>query len=101
MIGSENGIRYFNGAIDDVRIYNRAITSIEVAQLFAYESGSNTNPPSITGQPQPEIANAGDNVSFTVAATGALPLYYQWSLNGTNIPGATASSVDHFKRGPN
>jgi hypothetical protein len=33
-IGSQNGVRYFNGAIDDVRIYNRAISSNEVAQLF-------------------------------------------------------------------
>jgi hypothetical protein len=92
-IGSENGLRYFNGAIDDVRIYNRAISSNEVSQLFAYESGSSTNPPSITGQPQPVIANAGDNVSFNVTVTGALPLNYQWSLNGTNISGATASSL--------
>ena len=38
-IGSENGLRFFNGAIDDVRIYNRALSSSEVAQLYAVESG--------------------------------------------------------------
>jgi hypothetical protein len=38
-IGSENGLRFFNGAIDDVRIYNRALPTNEVAQLYAFESG--------------------------------------------------------------
>jgi Concanavalin A-like lectin/glucanases superfamily/Immunoglobulin domain len=83
----------FRGVLDDIRIYNRALSSNEVTQLFAYESGPNTNPPSITGQPQSVTVNAGDNVSFTVTATGTLPLQYQWSLNGTNILGATASSL--------
>jgi hypothetical protein len=32
------GTRNFTGAIDDVRIYNRALSSNEVAQLFAIES---------------------------------------------------------------
>jgi hypothetical protein len=30
---------WFNGVIDDVRIYNRALSSNEVAQLYAIESG--------------------------------------------------------------
>ncbi len=84
---------FCNGVLDDVCIYNRALSQTEVAQLFAYESGPNTNPPSITIQPQPVFGNAGDDVSFNVAATGALPLNYQWSLNGTNISGANASGL--------
>jgi Concanavalin A-like lectin/glucanases superfamily/Immunoglobulin domain len=82
---------FFTGIIYDVRFYNRALSSNEVAQLYAYESG--TNPPSITGQPQPLIVNADANVSFAVAATGTPALIYQWSLNGTNISGATSSSL--------
>ena len=35
--------RFFTGAIDDVRIYNRALTSSEVAQLYANESGITVN----------------------------------------------------------
>ncbi|HTQ50900.1 MAG TPA: LamG domain-containing protein [Candidatus Acidoferrales bacterium] len=38
-IGSNIGLRFFNGVIDDVRIYNRALSSNEVASLYAYESG--------------------------------------------------------------
>ncbi len=38
-IGSQNGLRFFNGAVDDVRIYNRAITSNEVAQIYSGNEG--------------------------------------------------------------
>ena len=82
------------GSIDDVRIYSRALSTNEVQQLYAIESVPQpTNPPSITSQPQPLTVNAHANVSFTVTATGNTPLNYQWSLNGTNISGATASSL--------
>lgn len=35
--------RKFTGMLDDVRIYQRALSSSEVAQLYAYESSSNSN----------------------------------------------------------
>ncbi|GEM_PF-209394 len=50
-------------------------------------------PPTITTQPAVQAASAGDNVSFTVAASGASPLSYQWRFNGTNFPGATGPSL--------
>ena len=34
--GTDN--RFFTGSLDDVRIYNRALSSSEVAQLYAYEN---------------------------------------------------------------
>jgi hypothetical protein len=43
-IGSNNGYNYFNGSIDDVRIYNRALSSTEVAQLYTYEGGRGVYP---------------------------------------------------------
>ena len=33
-IGSQNGIRFFNGSIDDVRIYNRVLKSSEIKSGF-------------------------------------------------------------------
>lgn len=33
---SFNGLRRFNGTLDDVRIYNRALTDADVSQLYAY-----------------------------------------------------------------
>jgi hypothetical protein len=47
--------------------------------------------PSISNQPQSVVVDAYNTASFSVAATGALPLSYQWSFDGSNISGATAS----------
>jgi hypothetical protein len=49
-------------------------------------------PPAITTPPQSQTVNVGSNVTFAVGATGTSPLSYFWQFNGTNLPGATASS---------
>ncbi|MGA2244124.1 MAG: protease pro-enzyme activation domain-containing protein [Verrucomicrobiota bacterium] len=48
---------------------------------------------SIYQQPMGEALPAGATAFLSVAAYGQEPLTYQWKLNGTNIPGATASSL--------
>jgi autotransporter-associated beta strand protein len=52
-----------------------------------------TAPPMITLQPVNQTAVAGNTVSFTVAATGTPAPAYQWTFNGTNLSGATATSL--------
>ena len=49
-------------------------------------------PPVITTQPASQTVTAGQTASFTVTATGAATLTYQWQKNGTAISGATAAS---------
>jgi hypothetical protein len=49
-------------------------------------------PPNITQQPRNQIGTPGGSATFTVGATGG-SLVYQWLFNGTNLPGATASTV--------
>jgi formylglycine-generating enzyme required for sulfatase activity len=49
--------------------------------------------PAITVQPQNQRVHKGDNVAFTVTATGDAPLYYQWLQNGTNIVSGTGASL--------
>ncbi len=90
-IGSDIGYRFFNGAIDDVRIYSRALSSNEIAQL--YFSTNDTAAPVITEQPTNAIVNAGDNVSFSVTATGMASLNYQWFKDGTILPNATNATL--------
>jgi hypothetical protein len=43
----------------------------------------------IARQPWNEVVTAGANASFSVAATGAPIINYQWQFNGTNVLGAT------------
>jgi outer membrane protein assembly factor BamB len=45
-------------------------------------------PPVIVTQPQNQTITAGGSVTFSVVASSLGPLNYQWSLNGTNIPGS-------------
>ena len=48
--------------------------------------------PTITQHPQDQTVAPGQAATFTVSASGAAPLAYQWQRNGVNIPRARASS---------
>jgi uncharacterized repeat protein (TIGR03803 family) len=50
-------------------------------------------PPIITVQPQSQTNIADNTVTFSVSATSFTPLGYQWSLNSSNILGATNSTL--------
>ena len=49
-------------------------------------------PPSITTQPANQTVTLGQTATFTVVATGAAPLSYQWQKNSAAISGATSAS---------
>jgi autotransporter-associated beta strand protein len=49
--------------------------------------------PSITLQPQNQIAVVGGTVRLACAASGTPAPAYQWRLNGTNLPNATAATL--------
>ncbi|MEI7938830.1 MAG: immunoglobulin domain-containing protein, partial [Verrucomicrobiota bacterium] len=49
--------------------------------------------PFISSQPASQITNAGNSVSFSVAAVGTGPLNYQWRKEGGPLAGATALSL--------
>jgi hypothetical protein len=52
-----------------------------------------STPPSITAQPQSHTVTVGQNVTFSVTATGSDPLVYQWRRSGTNLVGSTSSTL--------
>jgi hypothetical protein len=55
-------------------------------------SGGTTNSsqaPIISTSPQSTTVTQGQQATFTVSATGAPPLTFQWIRAGTEIPGAT------------
>lgn len=49
--------------------------------------------PTITTQPAGLSVNAGGSATFSVVATGGGTLSYQWSKDGVNVSGATASTL--------
>jgi len=85
----------FYGTLDEFSLYNRALSSNEIAQLYnAGSAGKCLLPPTITIQPTNQTATAGGSATFTVTATGSQPLNYQWWFNTTNsLAGATNASL--------
>jgi len=77
--------------------YQGGTLYVEQAVWYSPGTVTATNVPSgaasITNQPHSMVVHAYDTASFSVAASGTLLLSYQWSLNGTNISGATSSSL--------
>src|SRR5205823_14003753 len=65
-------------------------TNSQTATLTVNPSNS---VPTITSQPQSQMAAEGSNVTFTVTAAGAQPLSYQWQFHGTNLDAATNASL--------
>jgi glucose/arabinose dehydrogenase len=49
-------------------------------------------PPSITQPPMSQTVTVGQTATFSVQASGATPLSYQWQRNNTDIPGANSAS---------
>ena len=48
-------------------------------------------PPRIVSAPASTNVLENSSATFQVAATGSLPLYYQWSKNGADLPGQNSS----------
>lgn len=51
-------------------------------------------PVTITQHPTNLTVFEGSNATFSVTATGAGPITYQWTFNSVNIPGATSSNLN-------
>ena len=56
-------------------------------------SPSNTGAPQIVTHPVNQTVLLGRTTTFTVSATGSLPLAYQWQKNGVDVPGETSPSL--------
>ncbi len=57
--------------------------------------------PKFTKQPTAATVQSGKQVSFSVAMAGKAPFRYQWMCNGTNLPGATSSTLTFKKANTN
>jgi hypothetical protein len=88
----------FYGSIDELAIYNRALSTNEIQAIAgAGSAGKCRVAPFILIQPTNQIVNAGSNATFSVVAGGNPNLRYQWFLStsppvGVPISGATNST---------
>ncbi|MGA9115311.1 MAG: FlgD immunoglobulin-like domain containing protein [Bacteroidota bacterium] len=74
-----------NGAVFTCRVSNTAGVATSTGALLTVIPV----PPRIGMQPAGQTVGSGRTATFHAAASGSLPLTYQWQRNGTNITGAT------------
>ncbi len=81
--------------VQPVNAGNYSVTITNAYGLAASSGATLTvhSPPSITTQPASQTVPAGNNATFSVVAAGDPTLNYQWRFNGTNISGATTTSL--------
>jgi hypothetical protein len=61
-----SGVYYSSGVLDDIAIYNRALSQQEVSNLY-----SGSAPPSISTTASPTLINCGESATLTASSTSA------------------------------
>ncbi len=86
-----NGNAWYGGQMDEISIYNRALSSAEIQAIYnAGSSGKCALPPTtVVIRPADLTAAEGETAKFAAAANGSSPLTLQWQFDGTNILDAT------------
>jgi hypothetical protein len=89
---------FFNGSIDEVAIFDRALSSSELSELFGAALTGGLLPPGISSSPGSLMLYAGRTATFHVGAVGT-SLQYTWRKNGVsvsnggNLSGATTDTL--------
>jgi len=80
----------YGGGVDEVAIFDRALTASQIASIYSAAKAT----PIITSAPTvPSQVFQGDSLTLEVAAEGTPPLTYQWTKDGTALPGRTSSAL--------
>jgi hypothetical protein len=80
------------GLLDEVTLYNRALSSSEIAAIYASGSAGkckSAGAPVVSTQPQSQTVATGGLALFSVSASGTTPFSYQWWFNGAPLFGGT------------
>ena len=89
---------FLAGTVDEVAVFNRAISVDELSGLFGAALSGGDLPPSISVDPISQTLYAGRTATFSVIAVGSSPRY-QWRTNGVAVPnngnlsGATTATL--------
>jgi hypothetical protein len=94
------GARQFDGAIDEVAIFNKSLTVDQINKMFTVGTGIPI--PAVIQTPitgQTNYVNAG-TVTYTVGAVNG-PLFYQWAINGVVITNGNNGYAETFSGATN
>jgi len=84
LIGGGADNQFTTGKLDDIALYNRALTQQEITALFQNTQTIYTCTLSISSQPTNQSSTTGSNISFNVGVTASNcnnPTSYQWQTN--------------------
>jgi alpha-tubulin suppressor-like RCC1 family protein len=76
-------------------VFDGTSTVCKTVQIFVVQ-----HPPEIIEQPVATSVAIGNNGQLTVVADGIQPLFYQWLRDGTNMPGATDTTLEFTNAQP-
>lgn len=87
------GYGYYRGLLDEVSIYDRALSDVEVQEIYsAGGKGKCPLAPFISQDPTNQIVVIGQKITLSVLAGGSPPLCYQWWKDNQPLNGATNAS---------
>jgi hypothetical protein len=87
-IGKTCCAEYFTGLIDDVAIYNRAVTAAEVLELTNSSAPTNSGIPTISG-----TARTGETLSASTGSWNGSPTSYAYQWKRADSAGDTYTNI--------
>ncbi|MDB4665330.1 immunoglobulin domain-containing protein [Verrucomicrobia bacterium] len=90
-IGSDDSGNHFNGQMDQLLVYNRALDETEINVIIAGSEPQGSA--SITTHPEPVTTFEGGTLTLKVTGDGAKPLRYLWQRNGEILRSQTEDTL--------
>lgn len=95
-VSDNSGVGYFDGEIDEVSVYNTALSASQIAAIYAAGSSgkcSNEIPVAIIAGPTNQVVNVGGTAYLSVTANNVTPIYYQWLFNDSPLANDTNATL--------
>jgi hypothetical protein len=85
--------RKLAGNLDEVTLYNRALTSNEIAALYVAGASGKYKQPTVVTQPQGQAQYWGGSATLWSAVAGFNPMSFTWKKNGLVLSNAAGSTL--------
>ncbi len=85
-------VQAFAGALDEVSIYNRALSATEVSTIYSAGTAGKCKL-FFTTLPQSQVGYVTQSATFNVGVGGTAPFGYQWYFGSNQIAGATSQTL--------